>query len=173
MVVLGINQYSNIPSFQLPKHLDAQGPTLSDAGSVGNPDNSFKLRQQIRALMLTTGEPDENPKCQNTQDLIGRSDSSTVSELKAVEEACREAYRTVEGCAPRKSLELMPIQAPVFSLRGSLRRHSTTRRTQVRAVTKVRVPLTAPLWSEIQDMPNGTQQIDTALFDVARERRMN
>jgi hypothetical protein len=54
MVVLGINQYSNIPSFQLPKHLDAQGPTLSDAGSVGNPDNSFKLRQQIRALMLTT-----------------------------------------------------------------------------------------------------------------------
>ena len=50
---------------------------------------------------------------------------------------------------------------------------SMSRRTHVRAVTKVRVPLTATLWSEIQNMPNGTEQIDTALFDVARERRMS
>src|SRR5688500_13545669 len=50
---------------------------------------------------------------------------------------------------------------------------STTRRTHVGAVTKVRDPLAAPLWSEIQDMPNGGVEIDTALFDVARERRMN
>ncbi len=58
-----------------------------------------------------------------------------------------------------------------LSLRDDVvRRHSTTRRTHVRAVIKVRVPLTAPLWSEIQDMPNGRQQIDTALFYVAGER---
>src|SRR5688572_5083155 len=46
------------------------------------------------------------------------------------------------------------------------------RRTHLGAVTKVRIPITPPLGSEIQDMPNGTQQINTALFDVARQRRM-
>jgi hypothetical protein len=51
----------------------------------------------------------------------------------------------------------------------AVRRHSTTCRTHVRAVTKLRGPLTAPLRTEIQDMPNGRQQIDTALFDVARQ----
>jgi hypothetical protein len=36
------------------------------------------------------------------------------------------------------------------------------------AVTKVRIPITPPLRSEIENMPNGTQQINAALFDVAR-----
>ena len=33
-----------------------------------------------------------------------RGDSSTGSELKAVEEACREASRTVESCELRASV---------------------------------------------------------------------
>ena len=51
--------------------------------------------------------------------------------------------------------------------------HSPMRRAYIRAVTQVRDPVAAPLWSEIQNMPNGRVKIDPALFDVTRERRMN
>ena len=39
-----------------------------------------------------------------------RGDSSTGSELKAVEEACREASRTVEPCELRASVVNTPSQ---------------------------------------------------------------
>jgi len=41
------------------------------------------------------------------------------------------------------------------------------------AVTKGRVPITSPLGSEVEDMPNRAQEIDAALFNVARQRRMS
>ena len=46
----------------------------------------------------------------------GRGDSSTGSELKAVEEACREASRTVEPCVLGVSVVFCSFLDPDFSL---------------------------------------------------------
>jgi len=47
-----------------------------------------------------------------------RGDSSTGSELKAVEEACREASRTVEPCAPFKSFRIFRTRTRLTILRN-------------------------------------------------------
>ena len=51
---------------------------------------------------------------------------------------------------------------------GSLGRSSAARYTHVSALTKVRIPITPSLGSDIEDVVHGTERINAALLDVAR-----
>src|SRR5262245_44222101 len=65
-------------------------PNVSRSKSGGKKPGSSAPRYEERVLRQVSG-------CAAMKNFV-RGDSSTGSELKAVEEACREASRTVESC---------------------------------------------------------------------------